>query len=990
MEGGATPCMNSDTPPIPTPRHPLAWITFDRISVVLMALVLLTIPVALALIWLTSNPNDRRTLDQFVPTAPGTTLVYQVIAPDGSEQYQSSNIGRASGNDALANINNIEATSEIMQRLTGSTELSEAQVERVLETAADTITAARLIETTYTATETIRTATSFFLIHDNQAELINIDNVNFLPFVPFYDGTLTQGESLHSSGIYGIGSPYSATLTFEAEEGVETPLKNFDNCQRFLLTVDITDTLYTQLRSWFCEGVGLALQETTYNHAESPTRSLLIAAHTPAESQNAPLPPLSPAISEPSPPAVELGTEWERLWSFNDGERQRRDISTQIITVGNLYLFGDEEGHLLAIDRATHRIAWRFQTGASLYATPVVANGIVYVASSEGVLYALDVRNGAFRWAFRVRDILSATPAIANGKVYIGAEDSTFYALDAQTGVEQWRYNMGGPIASTPVINDGVLYVGADDGGLYALDAATGEAQWIFPSDSGINGSVAIANGIIYMGNVDGWVYALNGATTRAQGEVLWAYESEYSIVNDLVMNDGLLYVTAANTLIALDGQSGAEVWRFNAEFALSGAPLLLSNYLFANLGLRVAILDPQSGEVVSEITGISPESNTPLGSDGDNLLIGHIDGMMSVFNSRATHPWQSEAAWVATDLNNRLIDLFDALSTPPLAMGEDLLYVSTYGRIFRVSRNDGSSTLLGETELNLAYLPPVLVNNTLIAGTFFGELAAFNLETNTVQWRVDLENATYTSLYSDGERLLWSATIGNELVAYAFDPATGETLWEQPLPYAFAATPNSILHNGVYYVVGDFLSALDPATGEILWQSTEPYRPLFLTALDNQVYAMTVTDTFETVLVGWDTASHDIATLIPYSTDALPAIFGGMASGNGLVLLVSENGFFTAFDIATQSIRWQADNGRGVQGIPVITPDTLLYVAADNHLHARSLTDGSLVGDFASPRTSFTPADVDGSMAPLLLEGRLYAAAYQEAYALSLRQRSP
>ena len=66
---------------------------------------------------------------------------------------------------------------------------------------------------------------------------------------------------------------------------------------------------------------------------------------------------------------------------------------------------------------------------------------------------------------------------------------------------------------------------------------------------------------------------------------------------------------------------------------------------------------------------------------------------------------------------------------------------------------------------------------------------------------------------------------------------------------------------------------------------------------------------------------------------------------------------------------------------------ETILYTSADNHLHARNLSDGHLVGDFASPTTPMSPTDVDGAMAPLLLEGTLYLAAYQEAFALKLRE---
>ncbi len=978
--------MTNETPSSPTPFPFSVTRIFDGMALVLMLAILITIPLSLAVIWLTTQLEERTPLDEFVPNAPGTTLVYHVTLPDGTEHYKTSNVGRSNGNDGLV-ILDVEASAEVMRRLTGSSDLNSQDVEQALETESQKVKVARLVETTYSTTTTLGVVSSYFLLHDHQIELISIDQQNFLPFLPFYDASLTPGSSLNSSGTYGISSPYSATLTFEGEEPVETPLKRFESCQRFLLTIEITDILYRQLRSWFCAGIGLTVQESTDNHAVRPTRLLLIAAHTDSLTLNGDVRPFPTPTLDPPTVTSGLGSEWERIWSFNDGSRQRRDLSTQVVAAGDFYLFGDEEGHLLAIHRATHTLAWRFQTGNALYATPVVADGVVYSASSDGNLYALDLRNGAFRWAFRTRDILSSSPAIADGKVYLGAEDRTLYVLDAQTGIEQWRYEVGGPIAASPVVSNGVVYVGADDGGLYALDIATGKPRWIFPGESGINGSVAVADGIVYVGNVEGWVYALNPETTLPRGEVLWEYETEDSIISDLIVKDTLLYVTIPNAVYALETRTGREAWRFTSEFEVNGTPLLLFDYAFINLGRMVAMLDSQTGQPVSRIPIASPDSDTPLGSDGENLLIGHIDGTMSVMTGNPAHPWHGEAAWVSTDLTNALIENSDTLSTPPVLYGDDLIYVSTYGRLFRVNRTTGASTFLGETDLQLAYLPPIVSNHILIAGNFFGQLTAFNLQDNTIQWQIDFNTATFTPVYLNGTHLLWAATVEDELIAYAFDLATGETVWQQAFPYALAAGPGSVLHNGTFYVVGDSLTALNPATGEVLWQSTEPFRPLFLTAMDDQVYAMAITEDFATLVVGWDINRHTVATVIPYETDALPALYGGISSGNGVVLLASEMGNLLALDVNTRAVRWQVNNGRGVQGIPLFMAETILYTSADNHLHARNLSDGHLVGDFASPTTPMSPTDVDGAMAPLLLEGSLYLAAYQEAFALKLRE---
>jgi outer membrane protein assembly factor BamB len=975
--------MTPEPPPLPTPQPTSSFYT--HLGVILTGVILITIPLALGLIWVALPANPNTPIDRFVPSASGTTLVYQMALPDGTAQYRSATIGRGFGSDAFGQLE-LTVREEIISRVMESKEPTAEQQSAFLTNHTHEVRVARLIETTHTSTATLRADTSVFWLDSDHIELMTSNGQAFIPFVPFYDTALTVGESRSVEGTFGAFYPYSATLTFEAEEAVETPLEVFEQCQRFLLVVDIPDLSYTHLRSWFCEGVGVAVQEAIYERGGDPTRSLLIAAHTPAVSSSAALPPLLPAPT-PAPPVdtPPIGTEWETIWSYHDGLRQRGDISTPFVVAGNLYLVGDEEGQLTALDRTTHLPAWRFYTGNALYAAPVVAAGMVYVPGSDGVLYALDVQNGTFRWAFRTRDLLSAAPTVANGVLYLGAEDRTLYALDAATGAEQWRYNTGGPIASAPAVANGVVYIGSDDGGLYALDAATGEPRWIFPADAGIEAGVVVADGMVVAGTVDRWVYALNTDTSLAEGEVVWSFEAEDSIQSDLVIADGTLYVTAAETLYALDIATGAERWRFNTRLTLYGPPLPLDGALFINMGRFVAMLDVATGEEVSRIPTGSPDSYTPLARDGNHLLIGHGDGFMRVMSSRPMHPWRGEVAWIATRAANSLRENLDFYGSPPVTYQEHLLYVSGFGRVYQINREDGNSQRLGNTGLSLAYLPPIVVQDTLIAGTFMGQLTAFNLTTNEVQWEIDLGAPTYTPVYADGNRLLWAATIGNEVVAYAFDVETGDTLWQQPLPYAFAATPTTLLYEGVFYTVGDTLNALDPATGEILWQSTEDLRPLYLAADGDTVYAMGVTDDFDTQVVGWNIASRTATVVIPYAAPTLPSLFGGIVSGSGVVVLVGDTGDLTVLDSVTQSLRWQMNIGRGVQGVPLLyNNDLMLYITADHHLHARRLDDGELVGDFALQR--LLSPDNTGTMTPVMVDGQLYIAFSQEAFALPLR----
>lgn len=105
-------------------------------------------------------------------------------------------------------------------------------------------------------------------------------------------------------------------------------------------------------------------------------------------------------------------------------------------------------------------LAWRFKTGvsASFQATPIVSNGVMYVALPYNHVAALDARTGKELWRYQhVRKAnwkMCCGPAnrgvaVANGKVFIGTVDARLIALDAKTGAKIWDIDVAEDTALT-------------------------------------------------------------------------------------------------------------------------------------------------------------------------------------------------------------------------------------------------------------------------------------------------------------------------------------------------------------------------------------------------------------------------------------------------------------------------------------------------------------------------------------------------------------
>ena len=137
----------------------------------------------------------------------------------------------------------------------------------------------------------------------------------------------------------------------------------------------------------------------------------------------------------------------------------------------------------------------------SMEGTPIVKDGIMYIATGNDDVYALDAKTGALIWEHKsgIDQAINTVccgwdnrgVAVGEGKVFVGQLDGTFVALDARTGNLLWqtligKWQDGYTITAAPLYYKGVVYTGISGGDreargkLAALDAKTGKELWHF------------------------------------------------------------------------------------------------------------------------------------------------------------------------------------------------------------------------------------------------------------------------------------------------------------------------------------------------------------------------------------------------------------------------------------------------------------------------------------------------------------------------------
>jgi outer membrane protein assembly factor BamB len=107
-------------------------------------------------------------------------------------------------------------------------------------------------------------------------------------------------------------------------------------------------------------------------------------------------------------------------------------------------------------------IAWSTNRGGPYIPTPVIYGDHLYVLQNNGVLAAYDVRTGQRVYQERVAGggSFSASPVAADGKIYLTSEDGDMYVIKAGPTYELLATNpIGQVIMATPAISNGTLII---------------------------------------------------------------------------------------------------------------------------------------------------------------------------------------------------------------------------------------------------------------------------------------------------------------------------------------------------------------------------------------------------------------------------------------------------------------------------------------------------------------------------------------------------
>ncbi|MCZ8534315.1 PQQ-binding-like beta-propeller repeat protein [Psychrobacillus psychrodurans] len=448
-------------------------------------------------------------------------------------------------------------------------------------------------------------------------------------------------------------------------------------------------------------------------------------------------------------------------------------------------------------------------------ATPIVVEGIMYIATGANDIFAIDAKTGEQIWAYtpeipQEMDTVccgwtTRGVAVGDGKVYAGLLDARLIALDQKTGELLWEttvaeWEEGYTVTSAPLYYNGKVYTGVA-GGEYgirgrvmAYDSDLGSEVWRFYTIPG----PADEHGDTWPSDNDAWLTGGGPVwnTPAVDPELGYIYFATGNTAPDLDGSNREGDNLYANSVVAVNAENGEYVWHFQ------------------EVHHDIWDMDPANPVILFDVEkdGEMRKGLGQAGKTGWIYFLDRTDGTPLVGieekpvpqderqKTAATQPFPVGDAFVPQgvteeDIERDLVNTFEGeigdiftpfwdvpvtlkpspqggANWPPSAYNPDteLFYVLGNDTYVALSKEDEAAYEEGSMYIGSIMAP---VSNAPQRGT----ITAMDVKTNKIVWQVDWDAIAYSGVLTTAGNLVFVGHNDGRLIA--FDAKTGEQVWE-------------------------------------------------------------------------------------------------------------------------------------------------------------------------------------------------------------------
>ena len=459
------------------------------------------------------------------------------------------------------------------------------------------------------------------------------------------------------------------------------------------------------------------------------------------------------------------------------------------------------------------RLAWSWSLGAgSQQTTPIVHDGVLYIANPGEIVQALDAATGDFIWEYR-RDApapgesFGGPPpgrahrniAIYEDRIYLNTADAHIIAIDARTGALVWDADVGRGVgfqySSGSIIADGKVVSGLTGCGRYrddtcyivGLDARTGDELWrtstiALPGERGGDSWGDLP--VMFRAGSDSWIPGSYDPVTRT---LFHGTSQAKPWIRVTRGTDGDALYT--NSTLALDPDTGEMKWYFQ------------------HIPGETLDMDEVFERIIVEYDG-----QRSVFTMGKMAVLWELD--LATGGFRSTHdlgyqtfadvdPETGEVTYREGMIPVLYEDIFWCPSTAGFKSWRAMSYHPELETFFIPINLNCETAVFGPVEKVEGGGGPGPVRRTNHfhpdSPGQLGELLAMSMRTGEVRWRRRFKTPINSAALTTAGGLAFAGSWDRYI--YAFDADDGETLWRTRLPTSIQGFPITYAAGGKQYL---------------------------------------------------------------------------------------------------------------------------------------------------------------------------------------------
>ncbi len=298
--------------------------------------------------------------------------------------------------------------------------------------------------------------------------------------------------------------------------------------------------------------------------------------------------PVDPELSGTLDIALQKLPAWDKELTVSG-------VEAAPVIANGMVLLATTNASLLALDLESGKRKWEAPTDLlhRITARPVVAGDVAYLITVAGALHRVRLEDGAIEKLLDFEGRVDHEALFYDGTLYVVTGKPSLVAV--RDGAVAWSV----PLAFNPctgiVAKDGMLCVGTVKGYLLVHDAKTGaEKARLKPptGDTSFWGGLARHGDLVLAGAEDGKLYAFD----IARRKLAWTYPTAGPIEAPAVSNGKHIFLGARDGYVHILDETGRKVADLDMAFAVLTKPALAGEFLYVLGSNRVRAFATSGG----------------------------------------------------------------------------------------------------------------------------------------------------------------------------------------------------------------------------------------------------------------------------------------------------------------------------------------------------------------------------------------------------------